>query len=338
MTKMNGYQAMITQHAWMFLSSFEKLRTKLLATDIVNMAHLGARAFEEIGGEVVQTTAFVMRKSHIAAYNGLYCRLLEPTTQQGKEDMFLAGKKRYAADQANFSKIPGSPIAYWVSEKLFYAFASAPKMGNIANVKVGLQTGNNNLFLKIWHEVSYGDISFGTDGTSKVKFVPHNKAGDYRKWYGNGAYVVNWENNGAKIKAFSGAYLRNTAFYFKEGFSWTDVSAGAFSCRYWPKGCIFDTCAPTLFTQNTNLFLLGLVNSKVGQCIMDIMSPTIHYTAGSMMNFPVWRSKKEVDVYIVENTKLSKMCIRDRPSSAQNAEFLNRAKFPLAAPAAEVVK
>lgn len=116
MAKKNGYQAMITQHAWMFLSSFEKLRTKLLAVDIVNMAHLGARAFEEIGGEVVQTTSFVIRKSHIADYKGEYCRLIEPTTQQGKEDMFLAGENRYTAQQSNFSKIPGSPVAYWLSD------------------------------------------------------------------------------------------------------------------------------------------------------------------------------------------------------------------------------
>ena len=122
MAKKNGYQAMITQHAWMFLSSFEKLRTKLLAVDIVNMAHLGARAFEEIGGEVVQTTSFVIRKSHIADYKGEYCRLIEPTSQQGKEDMFLAGENRYAADQSNFSKIPGSPVAYWISSKLMSAY------------------------------------------------------------------------------------------------------------------------------------------------------------------------------------------------------------------------
>ena len=118
MPKRNGYQAMITQHAWMFLSSFEKLRTKLLAVDIVNMAHLGARAFEEIGGEVVQTTSFVIRKSHVVDYKGEYCRLIEPTTQQGKEDMFLAGENRYSADQSNFSKIPGSPVAYWASNTI----------------------------------------------------------------------------------------------------------------------------------------------------------------------------------------------------------------------------
>ena len=113
---------MITQHAWMFLSSFEKLRAKLQTVDTINMAHLGARAFEEIGGEVVQTTSFVMRKSHIAGYKGTYCRLIDPTTQKGKEEMYLAGENRYTAVQDNFTKIPGSPVAYWASSKLFSAF------------------------------------------------------------------------------------------------------------------------------------------------------------------------------------------------------------------------
>ena len=148
MAKKNGYQAMITQHAWMFLSSFEKLRTKLLAVDIVNMAHLGARAFEEIGGEVVQTTSFVVRKSHIVDYKGEYCRLIEPTSQQGKEDMFLAGENRYAADQSNFSKIPGSPVAYWVSDKVFSIFSENNELRSICAVKVGLQSGDNNRFYK----------------------------------------------------------------------------------------------------------------------------------------------------------------------------------------------
>ena len=138
MAKKNGYQAMITQHSWMFLSSFEKLRTKLLAVDIVNMAHLGARAFEEIGGEVVQTTSFVIRKSHIADYKGEYCRLIEPTSQQGKEDMFLSGENRYAAVQSNFSKIPGSPVAYNFSEKVFRAFEAFKPLPEYGIMLIGL--------------------------------------------------------------------------------------------------------------------------------------------------------------------------------------------------------
>ena len=144
----NGYQAMITQHAWMFLSSFEKLRAKLQTVDTVNMAHLGPRAFEEIGGEVVQTTSFVLRKSHIKDYKGTYCRLVEPTTQQGKEEMFLAGENRYTAQQDNFSKIPGSPVAYWVSKAFLRAFSENKNIGEVATPKQGSTLGENATFLR----------------------------------------------------------------------------------------------------------------------------------------------------------------------------------------------
>lgn len=153
MAKRNGYQAMITQHSWMFLSSFEKLRTKLLSVDIVNMAHLGARAFEEIGGEVVQTTSFVIRKSHIVDYKGKYCRLIEPTSQQGKEDMFLAGENRYSADQSNFSKIPGSPVAYWVGENLLNDFVIGTELEKVALPRQGIKTADKDRFLRFWHEI-----------------------------------------------------------------------------------------------------------------------------------------------------------------------------------------
>ncbi len=182
MVKKNGYQTMITQHAWMFLSSFEKLRTKLLHTaDIVSMTHLGARAFEEIGGEVVQTTSFVIRKSHIADYKGEYCRLIEPTSQQGKEDMFLASENRYAADQSNFSKIPGSPVAYWASEA-FYRIFETESIGERFDVKAGICTGKNESFIFLWHEVDFCESSIVTN---EYKYAPHNKGGEYRKWYGN---------------------------------------------------------------------------------------------------------------------------------------------------------
>ena len=190
MAKKSGYQAMITQHSWMFLSSFEKLRTKLLAVDIVNMAHLGARAFEEIGGEVVQTTSFVIRKSHIADYKGEYCRLIEPTSQQGKEDMFLAGENRYAADQTNFSKIPGSPVAYWVSEGLLRAFATGKSLGDIALARNGMKTGENGRFVRLWWEVILQGFNptacdWKEASSSGAKWFPYNKGGEFRKWYGN---------------------------------------------------------------------------------------------------------------------------------------------------------
>lgn len=173
MMKENGYQAMITQHAWMFLSSFEKLRSKLQMTDTVNMAHLGARAFEEIGGEVVQTTSFVMRKSHIAEYKGTYCRLIEPTTQKGKEEMYLAGEKRYTAVQDNFTKIPGSPVAYWWSNNWNKIFL-ASKFEEYGYAKTGIGSGNTEYFLKLWYEIDYGYIDFNKkpNEIAQIHFAP----------------------------------------------------------------------------------------------------------------------------------------------------------------------
>lgn len=153
MAKKNGYQAMITQHAWMFLSSFEKLRNKLQVMDIVNMAHLGPRAFEEIGGEVVQTTSFVIRKSHIKGYKGTYCRLIEPMTQRGKERMFLNVENRYFSEQDNFSKIPGRPVAYWFSNNVIELFLNL-SLGKIGRIAQGLITGSTERFTRLWFEIS----------------------------------------------------------------------------------------------------------------------------------------------------------------------------------------
>ena len=199
MIKENRYQSMITQHAWMFLSSFEKLRARLQMVDTVNMAHLGARAFEEIGGEVVQTTSFVMRKSHIAEYKGTYCRLIEPTTQKGKEEMYLAGESRYTAVQDNFTKIPGSPVAYWVSENILEVFTEENLIGNIAVPKQGSTLGDNAKFIRLWYEV----------GDKREKWFNCMKGGEYRKWYGNLLYCLDWEDNGKRVKENGRATIRS---------------------------------------------------------------------------------------------------------------------------------
>lgn len=294
MAKRNGYQAMITQHAWMFLSSFEKLRTKLLSVDIVNMAHLGARAFEEIGGEVVQTTSFVFRKSHITDYKGEYCRLIEPTSQQGKEDMFLSGENRYEADQSNFSKIPGSPVAYWISTKLILNFEVNSSVAEVAEGKVGLQTGSNDLFLRFWFELERYKVTFQAD--KSFKWYPYNKGGSFRRWYGNNEYVLNWEDDGHEVRAYKGAFPRNTQYYFRAGLTWSDVATGLISMRQMPRGFAFDTCAPCLFAKDetTEIDLLALFNTKVAQKYMDLMSPTMHYTCGTLVNVPFIVSKESI--------------------------------------------
>ncbi len=320
MAKKNGYQAMITQHAWMFLSSFEKLRTKLLAVDIVNMAHLGARAFEEIGGEVVQTTSFVIRKSHIADYKGEYCRLIEPTSQQGKEDMFLAGENRYAADQSNFSKIPGSPVAYWVSDATLKTF-NYPPIGEVAKPRQGLATGCNDIFIRLWYETDAHRVNYSARSTedaekSMKKWFPYNKGGDFRRWYGNNEYVVNWENDGFEIRHFTDdkgklrSRPQNTQFYFKPCISWSLISSGRVAFRYKPAGHIFDVSGMSCFTKKHLFYLLALCNTPVVDEFLSIFSPTINFQAGDIANIPVATDPSRVEIVeriAVENIHASKV-------------------------------
>ena len=285
MTAKNCYQAMITQHAWMFLSSFEKLRTKLLMTDTVNMAHLGARAFEEIGGEVVQTTSFVLRKSHMD-YKGTYCRLIEPTSQQGKEDMFLAGENRYTAQQSNFSKIPGAPVAYWVSKNFTKLFENST-IANFAETREGLSPADNDRFLRLWSEI---DIT-----KWKHKWFPYTKGGNFRKWYGNNEYVVNWGNDGYEIKnnidKVTGrlrSHNYNGDYAFKEGFTWTAISSSQTSFRYVSGGFLFDSAGSMGFAYNpeNTKYLVGTLNSTVSNKAFAFISPTIKFMPGQVANVP----------------------------------------------------
>lgn len=177
MTLKNCFQAMITQHAWMFLSSFEKLRKKLIQKTMVNMAHLGARAFEEIGGEVVQTTSFVLLNDSVEDYKGVYCRLIEPTTQQSKEETFLNGDSRFVTSQSNFAKIPGSPVAYWVSDQLVQDFIDGKPFAEVGFPKVGMQTSNNDKYLRLWHEVKANEFF-----SNSKKWIKYVKGGQFRRW------------------------------------------------------------------------------------------------------------------------------------------------------------
>ena len=312
MAKKNGYQAMITQHAWMFLSSFEKLRTKLLAVDIVNMAHLGARAFEEIGGEVVQTTSFVIRKSHIADYKGEYCRLIEPTSQQGKEDMFLAGENRYAADQSNFSKIPGSPVAYWVSDNLVSAFASGIRFKEVGDTRQGMATSDVNRFTRYWYEPSFASIGWDytdleTTENGLHTWFPYIKGGSFRKWYGNEEYLVNWKYNGRDVKQYAAKLyksysrtIKNISEYLKPCISWGMVTSGDISVRFYPAGQIFDIAGCCCFSKDdVRLYLLAFMNSKVANVCTKIINPTINMNVGDIANLPLlidMSKKPEIDI------------------------------------------
>lgn len=310
------YQAMITQHAWMFLSSYEKLREKMMLTETVNMAHLGARAFEEIGGEVVQTTSFVRCRTHIDDYKGTYCRLIEPTTQQGKEDMFLAGENRYFANQDNFAKIPGRPVAYWASTRALENYVCMGSVSDMGEGRIGLITGDANRFLRLWSEVDFKRIGFDIHSNeesvkSGLKWFPTQKGGDFRKWYGNLDYIVNWENDGYEMKYdnYMGKRVRshnyNGDLGFKKAITWTTISSGNFACRFSGDGFIYDTAGPFFHvTDDRKLYmLLAFLDSKVANFYLKIMNPTINFPPGYIQAIPF---SKECQTEQIEN--LSKSC------------------------------
>lgn len=310
------YQAMITQHAWMFLSSYEKLREKMMLTETVNMAHLGARAFEEIGGEVVQTTSFVRYRNHIDGYKGTYCRLIEPTSQQGKEDMFLAGGNRYFVNQDNFAKIPGRPVAYWASTGALENYVCMGSVSDMGEGRIGLITGDANRFLRLWSEVDFKRIGFDIHSNeesvkSGLKWFPTQKGGDFRKWYGNLDYIVNWENDGYEMKYdnYMGKRVRshnyNGDLGFKKAITWTTISSGNFACRFSGDGFIYDTAGPFFHvTDDRKLYmLLAFLDSKVANFYLKIMNPTINFPPGYIQAIPF---SKECQTDQIEN--LSKSC------------------------------
>lgn len=311
-----GFQAMITQHAWMFLSSFEKLRVKVQKSDVVNMVHLGARAFEEIGGEVVQTTSFVIRKSKDMRYKGVYCRLIEPNSQNGKEKMFLGGENRYEVAQNSYEKIPGCPVAYWISENLIEDFEKGNLLGNMCEARKGLATSDNNRFLRIWQEIDYNNVKFDACSNeetknSSIKWYPINKGGKYRRWYGNREYLINWQNDGYEIRNFkdrNGKLLsrpQNTQYNFKKSLTWSKITTSTYSARYCEGGFLFDDAAAICYNSDENRlkYVLGFLNSVCCQTILGVLNPTINIQIGDIGNLPIL-DKKINDVVELVNSNI----------------------------------
>ena len=302
MAKIQGEAALITQHAWMFLGSFEKLRTYLSRYNITSMAHLGARAFEEISGEVVQTTSFVINNSYLSDYKGVYARLVNGINQTEKEEIFLSGQERYSAKEENYEKIPGKPIAYWTSKEMLAAFDNKI-LYDVARPRQGMATTNNDLFLRFWHEISFWKMGIGCTSQENAlethkKWFPVTKGGSFRRWYGNFDYVVNYENSGKTIcdyidntpgvRVKSNGRVINRDLYFHEGMTWSTIASGPFGMRYVPSGFIFETKGSMCFTSKELLpYLLGLYNTPVIQSFLQIVSPTLDYHEGPLGKTPV---------------------------------------------------
>lgn len=317
-----AYMAMINIPAWMFLTSYKALRDKIITNHtFIDMVHPGRGIF----GSDFGTTSFVVCKRQIPDYQGVYYRLFE---RQGdvesiltRERQFLSGKGIHIANQRNFEKIPGTPIAYWISQSLLNDFQNGTLLGDIAFSKQGLATADNNRFLRLWYEVSFQNIDYSCQRledseTSKCKWFPYNKGGEFRRWYGNNDYVVNWEHNGQEIRNFKDekgkirSALRNAQFYFKPCFSWSLVTSGITAFRFKPSGFIFDVAGMSCFSDHHLFYLMGLCNSVIAIKILEIIAPTINFQCGDIANIPVLMTEskieKSVEQFVRQNISISK--------------------------------
>ncbi|WP_343336883.1 hypothetical protein TPELB_20030 [Terrisporobacter petrolearius] len=318
--KNNGFMSIINQHGWMFLSSFEKLRDDIINNkSIYSMLHLGAKAFEEIGGEVVQSVSFIARRCNIIDNKGIYIRLTDKNSSSEKNKELLKiinsdKKLKFIFNKLDCNKIPGKPIAYWINSNTRNIFTNK-KLGDVSDIKVGLSTTNNDLFLRLWHEVNSYNIGFNTCNSddcivNKKKWFPHSKGGNFRKWYGNNDYVVNWYNNGEDIKEYtkgaSGGRIVNPEYYFKEGVTWTLLGSSKFGVRYVNKGFIFNSISPTIFSNEYIEYIIGLLSTKVTSFFLNILNPTLAFNVGNVSNIPFINIEDNHDnVVIISNSNIS---------------------------------
>lgn len=319
--KESGYTSMITMESWMFLSSFENLRKKVLnQTDITTMVHM---PYLGKGGTSLGinfgTAATVLCKQHIRGYIGTFDRIsYYETDDDGVPFTFPVENEYYKkAKVDNFEKIPGAPVAYWVSESFTNAYKSKV-IAEYGFAKSGLQTGDNNRFLKFWQEVCFSQIAFGMKNkseylNSRKKWVPQIKGGEYRKWYGNFDYIVNWENDGMEIRKCDGCRLNamgNDELFFRAGITWSHTTSSVYGARYLPEGSLFNVEAPMLFVnREREYYILAFLNSCVAQLYLNAINSTIHYLVGNISALPIVYSDNfylEIDNLVHVNIKQSK--------------------------------
>ena len=313
----HGYNCMVTMQSWMFLSSFEKMREKILRTkSITNLMHME----NMVMGIAFGTAVTVFRNDYITGYKGTYNQIKLQDIENDEPRVFPVLENRFAQTSTdNFSKIPGSPVAYWVSDATLKTF-NYPPIGEVAKPRQGLATGCNDIFIRLWYETDAHHVNYSARSTedaekSMKKWFPYNKGGDFRRWYGNNEYVVNWENDGFEIRHFTDdkgklrSRPQNTQFYFKPCISWSLISSGRVAFRYKPAGHIFDVSGMSCFTEKHLFYLLALCNTPVVDEFLSIFSPTINFQAGDIANIPVAVDKSkitDVESVVSENIQISK--------------------------------
>lgn len=315
MTKPNGYNCMVTMQSWMFLSSFEKLREKILKEKtITNLMHME----NMVMGIAFGTAVTVFQNAVVQGYKGTYNHIKLQDIENAEPKEFPVQGNRFAqVSAANFSKIPGSPIAYWVSEAMLLVFKNGRPMVEYAVGRKGLVTGNDGLYLKLWFEVDKHSFSV-FNGFKNTKWKPCNKGGNYRKWFGNNDFIVNWGNAGEELADHrwpdgrQRSSLRNSSYFFKEAITWTYITSGTKCFRYYPNGFAFAGTGPGLFprSQADLMILLGYTNSSVFDGLLKLIgSSTISLESGEVERVPVIMddaNRPEISIYVKENINLCK--------------------------------
>ncbi|HDR8105860.1 BREX-1 system adenine-specific DNA-methyltransferase PglX [Bacillus cereus] len=305
-TEKNNYTAMITQHSWMFLVSFEKLRYQVLKHETISsLLHLGTRTFEEIGGEVVQSAAFVIKNSSVSNYKAKYYRLLEHKSTQAKEKSFLNSQNDlFILSQKTFQEIPNNPIAYWIKGGMINSFAG-PLLTDFAISEGQILTGNNEKYLRFLWEVNKYNV------TSGEKWVLHAKGGENRKWYGNIEYVVDWSNQAREhYKKDKIARIPPEYLWFKRGIVWSGTSSvGNFGVRILEDNTTFNKAAPSIFMKNDEdiYFTIGLLNSVYATELLKILNPTMYTAINDVLHIPFIKSNESlVKDLVIKNIEISR--------------------------------
>ena len=314
------YLGMINMHSWMFLSSYEDLRKKIIDNwYITTMVHLGARAFEEMGGEVIQTTSFVINESKHENKNGVFIRLVEINNAEQKRLKFVNNEyKVYRIDQNRFLLIPDSILGYWLTDNTINVFCNSRKLSLIAEPKQGMVTRDNKRFIRMWNEIAFDNIEFNSfshddSARSNKKWYPITDGGTFRKWYGNTQNVVNFQSDGKEIIRYSGSHIKNREFYFLENITWSAISSDEIAMRYTNKGFLPEHAGNCLFANRDLLiYLLGICNSKVTGNIMKAISPTLNFNVGQIANIPVKENvdegnQKRIMNLVSDNINISKI-------------------------------
>lgn len=313
MTTSYGYNSMVTMQSWMFLSSFEKTRKNIInAKDIVCLMHME----NMVMGIAFGTAVTIFRNKNISNFKGTYNYIKLCDIENNKPRYFPVMENRFAqVSTDNFSRIPGTPIAYWVGEQVLKAFSSS-LLEDYGYPKQGFATGNNDTFLRFWHEVDFTKIGFNMAdreeaSKSNKKWFPCNKGGAFRRWYGNNTYLANWEFDGKEMTEFKGSVIRNPQFYFRQGMTWSSLTSGKLSMRYSPKGFLFESKGSVCFMKDENnlLYILGLMNTSIVSNMLLVLSPTLDYHEGPMSRVPIIISnqyKNRVEKIVKENIEMCK--------------------------------